>query len=132
MRGIMTARNLGAELPQRRDVIEDPKRSAMSSNNNIVAMNDQIADRSRRQIHLQRLPMIAVVPGHIHGAFGAGKQQSLALYIFAHRVDGLVFGQAADDFLPRLSAIVRAVDIRMQVIEPEAVHRRVGSWSIEM
>src|SRR5260221_13975322 len=97
MRGIMTARNLGAELPQRRDVIQDPKRSAMSSNNNIVAMNDKIADRSRRQIHLQRLPMITVVPGNIHGALGASKKQSLAFYIFAHRVDGLVIGQAAED-----------------------------------
>ena len=104
----------------------------MSSNHHIVMMHDEIADRSRRQIHLQRLPMIAVVPRHIHGAFSAGKKQSLAFGVFAHRVDGLVIGQAARDLLPRLAAVVRAIDIRMQIIEPEAVHRGVCSWGIEM
>src|SRR6266446_7134732 len=104
----------------------------MSSNDNIVMMNYEVADRSRRQIHLQRLPMVAIVPGHIHSAFGSGKQQSLALNIFSHRVDWLIVGQAAYDFLPRFAAVVSAVDIRMQVIEPEAVHRRVGSCGIEM
>ncbi len=67
-------RQLRAELAERRDVIQDPKRAPVGSNDNVVMMNDEIADRSRRQIHFQRLPMIAIVPRHIHGAFGAGKE----------------------------------------------------------
>ena len=127
-----SGRDFRAELPQRRDVIQDPERPPVSSDDHIVMMNDQIADRSRRQIHLQRLPVVAVVPRHIHAAFGAGEKQSLALGIFPHRVDGLVLGQSSDDLLPRLSAVVRAIDIRMQVIEPETIHRGIGSCGIEM
>src|SRR5271156_6446725 len=113
----LSIRHFRVELPQRRDVIQDPERTAVSSDNNVVMMNDEVADRRCRQIHSQRLPMIAVVPRDIDAAFGAGKEKSLALGISAYGVDGLVVGQAADNLLPRLSTIVRAVDIRMQVVE---------------
>ena len=76
--------------------------------------------------------MVAVVPGNIHGAFGAGEEQALAFGIFADGVDGLVLGQAADNLLPRFPAVVRAIDIRMQVVEPKAVDRGIGSWGIEV
>jgi len=42
-------------------------------------------------------------------------------------VDGLVVGKAGDDLLPGLAAVVGAVDIRMQVVEAEAVDGGVGS-----
>src|SRR5580700_10368420 len=76
--------------------------------------------------------MIAVVPGDIDAAFGAGEEQSLAFRVFPDRVDGLVVGQAACYLLPGLAAVVGAIDIRMQVVKPEAIHGCVGSWGIEM
>ena len=76
--------------------------------------------------------MIAVVPRHVHGAFGSGKKKSLAFRIFANRVDGLIVRQSASDLLPRLAAIVRAIDIRTQVVETESIHRCICSRSVEM
>src|SRR5580658_10296605 len=113
MRG--SRRHAKAELTQRGDVIQDPKRPAVGSDDYIVFVNYQVADRRGRKIQLERLPMIAIVPRDIDAAFGSGKKQSLAHGIFAHGVDGLVLRQAGDDLLPRLSAVVRTIDIRMQV-----------------
>src|ERR1017187_2180090 len=104
----------------------------MISDDYIVMMDHQVADRSRRQIHFQRLPMVAIVPRHIHGTFHASKEQSLAFRIFSHRVDRLILGQAAYDFLPSPPAVMRAIDIGTEVVKPKAVHRRVGSGGIEM
>ncbi len=103
----------------------------MSSYYNVVVMNDQIADRSGRKVHLQRLPMVAVVPGDVDAAFGSGEKQALALGIFADRVDGFV-GQSGYDLLPTLAAIVCAIDIRMEVVEAEAVHGSIDGCGVEV
>jgi hypothetical protein len=92
--------------------------------------------RSRMEVGgrfmLQRLPMVAVVPRDVDAALGSGEEQAFARGIFADGVDGFVVGQAGDDLLPGLAAVVGAVDIRMQVVEAEAVDGSVGGCLIEM
>ena len=56
----------------------------------------------------------------------------MALRIFLHRVDVSAFGNAGDDVLPGLAAIVRAIDVRLVVGEAMAIDRGVGGLRIEM
>ncbi len=71
--------------------------------------------------------MVSVVEGDVDSALGSGEEEAFPLGIFADGVDGLVVGKAGDDLLPGLAAVVGAVDIRMQVVEAEAVDGGVGS-----
>ena len=64
-------------LAERCDVVEYPEGTAVGRDREIVAVNREIADGSRRQVQLQRLPMIAVVEGHIDAQFSSGKEQPL-------------------------------------------------------
>ena len=69
--------NLLVHLAQRRDVVENPERAAVGGDNQVVAMNRQIAHGSVRQIQLQRLPGIGVIKGNVDRGFRAGKKQAL-------------------------------------------------------
>ena len=50
----------------------------MGADYHVVIVNHEIADGSGGQIQLQRLPVIAIVEGDEHGAFGSGEEQALA------------------------------------------------------
>ena len=76
--------------------------------------------------------MIAVVPGDVNGALGSSKEKPLAFRIFAHGVYRFVIRQTGGDFLPRLATVVRAVDVRMQVIQAEAVDGGISRDNVEM
>ena len=66
-----------SQLAQRRDVVENPERAAVSGDDEIVAVNGQIAHRGDRQVELQRLPVVAVVERNVNAEFGAGEEQAL-------------------------------------------------------
>src|SRR5467141_3079378 len=125
-------RDVGVQLPQRRDIIQNPERAAVRGDNKIVAMNREIAHRSVRQIQLQRLPIVSIVEGNVHGAFRSGEEQTLARRIFAHYVAGAAIGNIFCDFRPRLAEIARAVNMRAQIVEPERIDRRVRRACIEV
>jgi hypothetical protein len=113
-------------LAERRDVVQDPEGAAVGGHDEIVAVNHQIADGGDGQIILQWMPGRAVVKGHEDADFGAGEEQAFAHGIFADCVDVSVFRQARDDFFPGLAGIVRAVDVRMEVVHLMAVNCGVG------
>ncbi len=98
----------------------------------IVVLDDDVAHRRRRHVQPQRLPMSAVVERDIDGAFGAGEQQALPLRILADGIDRLAVGNAGDDLRPGLPAVVRAEDVRPQIVEAERVDRGVGRERIEV
>ena len=58
-----TARSedVGCDLPQRRDVVEDPEAAAVRADDDVVVVDHEIADRRGRHVQPQRLPVIAVV-----------------------------------------------------------------------
>jgi hypothetical protein len=103
------------------DVVEDPEGPAVGSDDEIVTMNHEIADGADGQVILQRAPSGAIVEGNEDADFGAGEKQAFAHGIFAYGVDIGIFWQACDGLLPRLAVIVRAIDIRMKVVNLMAV-----------
>ena len=119
------------ELPQRRDVVENPERSAVRAHDDVVAVDDEVANRCRRHVQPQRLPICAVVERDMDGSLRPGEKQAFARWVFSDRVDGGVVGQAVDNLLPRLAGVVRAIDVRPLVVEAETIYGRVGRIGIE-
>ena len=68
----------------------------------------------------ERLPVVAIIERNVDGAFGAGEEQSATHGIFADDVDVFIFRNAVDDLCPGLAAIVRAQNVRTQIIQPQA------------
>ena len=97
----------------------------------IVVVDHQVADRRGRHVQPQRLPIVAIVERNINGPLRSGEEQALAHRIFAHRVDRPI-RQAADDLLPGFAAVVRAVDVRLQIVEAEAVDGGVDGLVVEV
>src|SRR6266581_786509 len=95
----------------------------MSADDNVVLVDDQIADRGRGQIQSQRLPVVAVIERKINRALGAREEQAFAFGIFAHRIDWLVIRNSVYDLLPRFATVVRTINIWVQVVEPEEIGR---------
>src|SRR5882762_160571 len=108
-------------LAQWSDVIQNPERPPMGPENNVIAVDDEIAHGSVRQVELQRVPVAPVIERHPHGTFRAGKEQAGQFRVFANRVHGGVIRDALGNLLPGPPAVVRAVDVSMQIIEPKAV-----------
>ena len=65
-----------ADLTERRDVIENPERPAVSSDDDVIVFDYQIANRARRHIQSQRLPVVAVVERDVDGALGPAEEQA--------------------------------------------------------
>ena len=81
-------------LPQRSDVVENPERASVRGNDQIFAVNREIANRCDRKIQLQRLPVVAVIEGNVNSELGSGKEQPLLLSIFANGARERVRGNA--------------------------------------
>src|SRR5258706_13777693 len=79
-------RDLRANLAQRRNVVENPERPAMCSDDEIVSVNGEIAHRGMWQIELQRLPVVTIIKGNEYRALRTCKEQPLAFGIFAIRL----------------------------------------------
>ena len=119
-------------LAQRRHAIEDPESASMRGDRDIVVLHDQIADRNRRHVHSQRVPVIAVIEREPHLVFRSGIEQSATLRVLTHHVDGRVGRNAIDDFRPGLPAVARAVDVWPQIVEPEGVDGSIGRARIRV
>ena len=117
---------------QRGDVIQNPERAAVRGYDEVVVVNPQIAHGGVGQIQLQGLPMIAVVERDPDCVLRAGKQQPFAHGIFADCIDRTDFRQAGGDQLPCLTAVVRAVNVGLLVVDAEAAHGGVGGVVIEV
>jgi hypothetical protein len=98
----------------------------------IVALHDHVADRGRRHVQPQRLPVLPIVERDEDFALGAGEEQSLALRILTHGVDRRAGGDAVGDRRPGLAAVMRAEDVRAHVVEPQRVDRGVRGLRVEV
>ena len=104
----------------------------MRAGDEVVVFHDQIADGRGRHVQPQRLPVVAVIERHVDFPLRAGEEQPLALRIFADDIDRRAIGNAVRDGRPRPAAVVRAVDVRPQVVEPQRVDRRVCRLRVEV
>jgi hypothetical protein len=128
------ARRDAASRPfaQRGDVVENPERASVRSDDDVVAVHDEVAHRRDREIVLQRQPTIAIVERNVDRFLGARKQKAGLLRILAHDVHGFVVRDAVDDRAPGLSAVVRAIRVRMQIVEALPAHGHVRGERIAM
>jgi hypothetical protein len=104
----------------------------MRADDEVVVLDHEIANRRRRQVVPQRLPVIAIVKRDEDRLFGAGIQQPAPLRILANHADDPAVGNAARDVRPRLAAVVGAVDVRPQVVETQRVDRGVSGVHVEV
>ena len=109
-------RGFSAGLPQRRQVVENPKRASIRGRNQIIVMHSKITHGHYRQIELQRCPVLTSVERHVHTCFSARVNQSFACRIFAHDASDACVRQAGNDLLPGLARVVRSKDVRMRIV----------------
>ena len=98
----------------------------MGGNDQIVTVNDEVVDRSCRQIKLQRLPVRAVIKGNPRARLGAGIEQALALRIFPHGMNVGAVGESASDWRPGLAEVSGFKNVGLEIIEPVGVDGGVG------
>ena len=77
------AADLRRDLPEHRVLIEDPDAAAVGADNEIVVVNRDIAERRRRQVEPQRLPVIAVVERDIDASSRCRRRAALAFFVSA-------------------------------------------------
>jgi hypothetical protein len=102
----------------------------MGTDDEVVAVDDEVTDRRRGHVEPQRLPVLAVVERHVDHALRRRVEKTLSERVFPDRVHGIV-GQPVHDLLPGLSAVVRPIDMCLEIIETEAVDGRVGREVVE-
>src|SRR5206468_9281179 len=78
-RRIEEARRMGngvGQLLQRRQVIENPERSAVRRGDEVVVLDYQVVNWHNGEVTLQRLPARAVVKGYVYAELAAGVEQA--------------------------------------------------------
>src|SRR5690348_3670 len=120
------------QLPQRSDVVENPKSPAVSAGYQIISLNFQIPYRGCRHVEAQRLPIVAIVERYEYFSFRAGEEQTFALWILANHIDRCPVRYSAHNFFPSFAPVVRPINVGMQLVEAECVDRRVRGLRVEM
>src|SRR6185312_4238105 len=76
--------------------------------------------------------MLAIIERYVHFALAPGIEQALSLGIFANHIDGRSVGYAAHNLAPGLAAIMRAINMRAKIVQPERVDGCIGSVFVEV
>src|SRR5437763_15064882 len=103
-------------MPQRSNVIKNPKAAAVGRNRQVIGLNDEISHRCRRHVESQRLPIIAVIKRDVDGALSSGEQQSPSLGVFPDDVHRLALGDSLNDLCPSFPGIVGSINVWTYVI----------------
>ena len=112
------------QLPQRREVVQDPEGASLGGDHEVAVMDLEVGDGRHRQVELERLPPDSVVERDIHPVFRAGEQEALSLRILPDRAnevtraDAVVAGQEA----PGGAVVVRPEYVRREVVLAVPVH----------
>jgi hypothetical protein len=119
-------------LPKRGHVIENPERTPVSSDNDVIIMQDEIANRAGRHVQSERLPVLAIVEREIDSALSACEQKTFFHRIFTDRVHDFAGRNSGNDLLPCYAAIMRAIDVRIEIVETESIDRGIGCHIVEV
>src|SRR5260370_29643834 len=125
-------RQVRAQLAQRSNVVQNPKRAPVRADDQIIAMNGEVAHGGVGQVELQRLPVIAVIEGNKYRALRTRKKQPFALGILAHRVAGSASRNPNSNFGPGFAEVASPVNVRAQIVQAKAVDRGVRGSGVEM
>ena len=94
-------------------------------------MHQQVPHPGFRQVELQRLPMPAVVEGHVDALGRAGIQQAAPRGIGAHHRHEFSRRQPGIDLGPRLAEVAGAQHVRAELILALVVDRDISRGGIE-
>src|SRR5690242_3020601 len=75
--------------------------------------------------------MISVIERDPDTGFSTGKEKTFADGIFTNGIGGPI-AESIDDELPCLTAIVSAIDVRLQIVDAETADRSVCSVVVEV
>ena len=76
--------------------------------------------------------MVAVVERNMNRALGAGEEQAFSLRILADYVGVFVVRNTVGNFSPGCSAVVRAINVRPQIVKPQSVDGCIGGVLIKV
>ncbi len=120
------------ELAKRRDIVENPKGTAIRRGDEIVLLESEIVNGHERHVQAQGLPVIAVIERDVNALFSSRVQQNFANGILAHHAHEIDVANAADGLLPGLTKIMGTENVRMQVVEAVAIDRGVRGAGVEV
>ena len=118
-------------LAQRPDAIEDVEPAPVRRDDEIVRLDDQIADLRVGQVERKRLPVIAVVVRDVEAVLRAGVEQAAPRLVLADDVRVVVAADAGDDLRPGRAVVVRAEEVRREVVEQRLLDRDVRRARVE-
>ena len=111
------------ELPQRRDVIQDPVRTPVRGRHHVAVLQFEVAHRRDRQVEAQRVPALPVVEAHPHAApLRTGVEQPGLLRVLAHDPHEIVLREPRVDAAPR-RPVVCGCPYGRRVVRPSC-----GGW----
>ena len=122
----------GRHLPQRREVVQYPERTAVSRGDEIAFLDSEIVHRDDRQVAAQSLPAGSVVEAQPRAALSPGVQQTRPLGILANDAHELSRRDAVGDELPRRPVVGRPVDVRAQVVHLIMIGRDIRRSGVEV
>src|SRR5262249_17269452 len=112
-------------------VVEHPETTAMRCEDEIVALDHEVVDRSFRQVELQRFPLGTVVIRDEDSGFRSGVEKAFPLGIFANCARERSFGNAFCDLRPGFAEVGGLVEVRLQVVVLAAVDGNISCANVE-
>src|SRR6185437_13850773 len=124
------ARVIRRALLERADVIENPKCASLRGGYEIAIFHRQIRDGHNGQVQLETLPAAAIIKGNVDARFGSGEKKPWTGRILTNGAHKCVRRNPVYDERPRLAVIVRAINVRPEIIHLITVHRSIGGGRI--
>src|SRR2546425_5996147 len=87
-------------------------------------------NRCYRQIHLEWLPMGAIIERNKNAELGSGVKQTFALGIFAHGVHIRAIGNSIYNCVPVFSQVCCSENVRLEVVEFMSIDRDISTVAV--
>src|SRR5438270_6025027 len=104
----------------------------MRRDDEIVAVELEVAHRCHWHIQLERLPVVAIVERDVDATLSSGHKQAGPHRIFLDDVYVDAGGKPLGDFLPAPPHVARAIDVWIEILELMTIRARVRRALIEM
>ena len=109
-------------LVQRRQVVEDPDRTSLGRDDQVVAVHAHVGNRRDREVELHGLPLPAAVERDVQAVLRSRVHNPVLDRILTHRAHRTAGPNTVHDQRPRAAIIVGAEDVGPEVVEPEPLH----------
>ena len=105
-----------SELSDGTDVSQNPKRSSVRRDHQVVVLHHQIRDLHDGQVECQRLPSDAVIPGYVHPSLRGGVKKPGPGGILPDGSHEVVRWNSIDDLGPALAVVLRPPHVGSPIV----------------